>query len=357
VHAQQAVLALGGLETARLLLASDDVTPQGVGNDHDVVGRFYMCHLAANLGQLQVHGNPDTVRHGYERSSDGVYCRRRLTLAERTQHEQRLLNTVARLHFPRIADPVHGSGVLSLLYLARACISYEYGRRLQDDAPTGLRSTLSHAGNVLRDGVGTLRFLAHWIWQRELAARKFPSVILPNTRNRFSLELQAEQVPHPDSRITLARARDRLGQPRLRIDWRYQLQDIDSVQRSMEIIATELARSGSGHLTWNASSLPQDLLRYGAYGGHHLGTARMGADPRSSVVDADGRVHGLDNLYIAGSAVFPTSSQANPTLTALALALRLADHLEPAAAPPDACAPAGAPGHPQRGEDLRVMQP
>ncbi len=332
VRPAQVVLAMGGLETARLLLASNDVEAQGVGNAHDTVGRHYMCHLAANLGELRFHGDPAEVRHGYEVSADGIYCRRRLTVAPEVQRRRGLLNAVARLHFPRIADPAHGSGVLSSLFLARRLISYEYGRRLQDSDPTSLRRLLAHAGNVLREGPQTAAFLAHWVWRRELAARKYPSVILRNTRNRFSLEVQAEQVPHPDSRVTLARGVDALGMPRLAVAWRHQPQDIASVAGVMETLAAEFARSGTGRLDWRADTLQADLLRYGAYGGHHLGTARMGRDPRHSVVDRDCRVHGVGNLHIAGAAVFPTSSQANPTLTALALGLRLADHLQPAPA-------------------------
>ncbi len=337
VRAGEVVLATGGLETARLLLASDDVAPRGVGNRHDVVGRFYMCHLAANLGALQLAGEPGDVRHGYEVAADGVYCRRRLTVAPAHQRHLRLLNAVARLHFPEIADPAHRSGVLSGLYLARRCISYEYGRRLQDTAPPSLAQRARHVANVARDWRDTAAFLSHWVRRRSLAARKFPSVILRNRANRFSLEVQAEQVPHPDSRITLAAGADALGQRRLRVDWRWQPQDIDSVRRTLEVMAGELARGGAGRLRFDADRLPQDLLRYGAYGGHHLGTARMGLDPRTSVVDAQCRVHEVDNLYIAGSAVFPTAGQANPTLTVLALALRLADHL--ASAPAAAAAP------------------
>ncbi len=330
VRPAQVVLAMGGLETARLLLASNDVTPQGVGNAHDQVGRHYMCHLAANLGELRLHGDTAEVRHGYEVSADGIYCRRRLTVAPEVQRRRGLLNTVARLHFPRIADPAHGSGVLSTLFLARRFISYEYARRLQDSDPPSLRRLLAHAGNVLREGPQTAAFLAHWLWRRELATRKYPSVILHNSRNRFSLEVQAEQVAHPESRVTLGRKRDALGMPRLVVDWRYQPQDIASVAGVMETLAAEFARSGTGRLDWRPGTLEADLLRYGAYGGHHLGTTRMGKDPRSSVVDAACRVHGIGNLHVAGSAVFPTASQANPTLTALALGLRLADHLQPA---------------------------
>jgi choline dehydrogenase-like flavoprotein len=84
---------------------------------------------------------------------------------------------------------------------------------------------------------------------------------------------------------------------------------------------------GHGTLDFDPERVEDGILRYGAYGGHHIGTARMGDAPASSVVDRNGRVHGMKNLYVAGSAVFTTSSQANPTLTIVALALRLAAHL------------------------------
>lgn len=333
VRARQVVLAIGGLETARLLLVSDDAQTGGVGNAHDVVGRFYMCHLAANLGELQVAGEPGRVHHGYELSPEGVYCRRRLAIAPSAQREHCLLNAVARLHLPPIADPDHGNGALSALYLARPFISYEYGRRLGDESALGPAARAlrwgRHAANVVTDAPATAAFLSHWLLRRTLATRKFPSVILPNRRNRFSLEFQAEQVPHPDSRVTLCAARDAQGQRRLRVAWRHQPQDVASVARSLALMAFEFRRQGVGELRWDAKHLSANLLRFGAYGGHHLGTARMGRDPRSSVVDPQCRVHGIDNLHIASSAVFPTAGQANPTLTLLALALRLADHLVP----------------------------
>jgi choline dehydrogenase-like flavoprotein len=100
-----------------------------------------------------------------------------------------------------------------------------------------------------------------------------------------------------------------------------------TVREAVRLLAADLGASGIGAFEYDPASIELEVTRYGAYGGHHLGTARMGTDPRSSVVDADCRVHGLENLFIAGGAVFPTSSQANPTLTIVALALRLAAHL------------------------------
>jgi choline dehydrogenase-like flavoprotein len=99
------------------------------------------------------------------------------------------------------------------------------------------------------------------------------------------------------------------------------------VSRSLGLLAEDLRQSGSGRFDFDPSEVELEMTRYGAYGGHHIGTARMGTDPRTSVVDPNGRVHGIDNLFVTGAATFPTSSQANPTLTIVALALRLASHL------------------------------
>jgi choline dehydrogenase-like flavoprotein len=120
--------------------------------------------------------------------------------------------------------------------------------------------------------------------------------------------------------------------PRLKIDWRYTAGDVDTVGRSIALLADDFSRSGIGSLRFDPASVETEITRYGAYGGHHLGTARMGVDPRTSVVNADCRVHGIDNLHVASAATFPTSSQANPTLTVVALALRLAQRLKKALA-------------------------
>jgi len=327
VAVRAAVLATGGLETARLLLASRNTTPAGLGNEHDVVGRYYMCHIAGNVGTLEVRGSPADVRHGYEITPEGIYARRRLGIAPEAQREHGLTNAVARLHFPRITDPRHRNGVLSGLFLARRFISYEYAKRLNDGAPPSAAVYARHLLNVVSDPIDTTAFLARWLTRRTFAQRKFPSVILRNRSNRFSLEMHAEQVPNAASHVALTDRLDALGMPQLRVDWRYSPADIESVRRMLDLMAAEFERSGVARLDYDRDTLEDDLMRFGAYGGHHTGTARMGNDPRSSVVDADCRVHSLRNLYVAGSAVFPTSSQANPTLTLVALSLRLGQHL------------------------------
>jgi choline dehydrogenase-like flavoprotein len=326
VTAKEVIIATGGIEAARLLLASNDVCETGIGNKNDLVGRFYQCHIAGNLGKLTIFGPTSNVRHGYEVSAEGIYCRRRISLTEEAQRKAQAGNMVARLHFPKIVDPSHKIGVLSGLFLAKNFISYEYGKRLKD-GHASLTTYLKHFKNIILDPIDTVKFLYHWLTKRTLAKRKFPSVILRNKINQFTLEIHGEQYPNPNSRITLLDEKDTLGMPRTKIDWQYMPQDIESIRRSLNVLSEEFSKSGIGTFEFDTEQLEVDLTRFGAYGGHHIGTTRMGTDPESSVVDANCKVHHVDNLYIASSAVFPTSGQANPTLTITALSLRLADHI------------------------------
>ncbi|MES2186490.1 MAG: GMC family oxidoreductase [Pseudomonadota bacterium] len=326
VTAQRYVLAAGGLETPRLLLASPGTNGHAIGNTHDVVGRYYQCHLAGTLGSIEIAPG-HAAWHGYERDDEGIYCRRRFALTPAAQRSLHTGNFVARLHHPRITDARHRTGILSLLYLAKFVIPYEYGKRLHGEESSSAAGWLAHVRNVVADMPGTARFLAHWLRHRTLAERKFPSVIVHPRSPRYSLDFHAEQVPLARSRVTLGEGRDALGLPRLHVDWRYTPEDVATVQRAVAQLAADFLACGAGRFDYDPATVEQEMTRYGAYGGHHIGTTRMGSDPRTSVVDADCRLHAMDNLYIAGSAVFPTSSQANPTLTLVALALRLADHL------------------------------
>ncbi len=327
VRARQFVLATGGLEVVRLLLASRDVQPHGIGNAHDVVGRYYMCHLAGTVGALSINGPLDAVWNGYDRSDEGIYCRRRLALTAAAQRQHGIGNFIARLHHPRITDPAHRNSILSSLYLAKFLIPYEYGKRLHGGERANFSTWMRHVRNVLAGPFDAAGFAWHMLRDRLLAERKFPSIIVKPKANLFSLDFHAEQQPNPDSRVTLTGEVDALGMPRLAIDWRYTPTDVATVTRAIALLAEDLRTTGTGVLEYEPEELEAEMTRYGAYGGHHIGTARMGGDPRTSVVDADCRVHGVDNLSIAGSAVFPTSSQANPTLTIVALALRLAERL------------------------------
>ena len=327
VRAGQVVLATGGLEVPRLLLANRDVWQHGIGNDRDVVGRYYMCHMAGTIGTLRLERPQASIWHGYDVTDDGVYSRRRFALLPAIQRKLRIGNFIARLHHPRITDPAHRSAVLSALQLAQGMISYEYGKRLHGDEHTGVRAWMAHVRNVLSAPWEVAAFAHHMARDRFLAPRKFPSIIVRPPGGRYSLDFHAEQLPNPSSRIQLTQERDALGMPRMLVDWRYDPWDVRTVREAVRLFAEDIGSSGVGTFEYDPESIEAEMTRYGAYGGHHLGTARMGTDPATSVVDPDCRIHGLDNLYVAGGAVFPTSSQANPTLTIVALAIRLAEHL------------------------------
>ena len=334
VRAKTFVLATGGLEVPRLLLANRAVHPAGIGNAHDVVGRYYMCHVAGTLGAIQIAKPLSAVWHGYDVADDGTYCRRRFALRAAAQRTERLANFVARLHHPRITDPRHRNAVLSLLFFSKYLIPYEYRTRLHDAAPTTAAVLAQHLRNVLGDPLSAAAFATHMLRDRMLTVRKFPSLIVQSRENLYSLDFHAEQRPNPASRVSLDAAVDALGMPKLRVDWRYESGDVDTITRAVALLAGDVERRGIGRFDYDPAAIEAEMTRYGAYGGHHIGTARMGTDPRTSVVNPHGRIHDVANLYIASSAVFPTSSQANPTLTIVAMALRLADHVKSALSRP-----------------------
>jgi choline dehydrogenase-like flavoprotein len=328
VRAGYVVIATGGLEVPRLLLASRGRHMAGIGNEYDQVGRYYMCHLAGTIGDVQLDGNADDVWNGYDVSEEGVYCRRRFALKASAQRRLGIGNFVARLHHPSLPDPAHRTGALSAIYLAKPLISYEYRKRLDDGGAHSIGEWIAHLRNLAADPFDTMNFMLHILRDRKLASRKFPSVIIRPKSNRYSLDFHVEQEPNPTSRIQLAGERDALGMQRIIVDWRYSAFDIDTVRQAVRLLADELRTCGAGTVSYSPNMIEWCAIRYGAYGGHHIGTARMSPTPRTGVVDANCKVHGIRNLFLAGSAVFSTSGQANPTLTIVALSLRLASLLK-----------------------------
>jgi choline dehydrogenase-like flavoprotein len=325
LRAERYVLAMGGLETVRLMLASDDVKSRGVGGDSGHLGRFYMSHLAATAGRIRFN-RPNEVAFDYERDAAGVYVRRRVVLSAKAQRAIGALNIAFRTHLPDPADPAHGDPILSAMYLVKDLLLYEYSRKLRERPPS-LGERMRHLGNIVGKPLRLAGFGRKWVRRRILAERKLPSVVLGSPSGAYALEFHAEQAPNGDSRITLADTRDSLGMRRLRVDWRTSDLDVGSLERSYGLLAAELQRTGVGALDYEPGEASAKALAAGAYGGHHLGGARMTLFPHDGVVDVNCRAHGVGNLYLATSAVFPTSSQANPSLTILALSLRLADRL------------------------------
>jgi choline dehydrogenase-like flavoprotein len=323
LQADAFVLATGGIEVPRLLLASDD-NGTGFGNLSECLGRFYMCHFENTCGRIIPHKTPVAFR--FERTSDGVYCRRQMRFTPEAQRDHHLLNTVFRLHFPGYADASHGSAVMSAIYLAKSSLLPEYRSILQQN-PDAIRSPpLQHVGNILRDFPGLVRFAGDWLFRIRLAKRKLPYTLVPNADGSFPLEFNAEQTPDPSNRITLQRDRDRGGVPRVHIAWRLSEEDAQAAVQAFHLLRKSLEDSGTARLLFDDELLAGQIARSIPLG-HHVGTARMAATANKGVVDDDCSVFGLPNLYVASSAVFPTCSHANPTLTIVALALRLAQHL------------------------------
>ncbi len=325
VQASRFVLATGGIEVPRLLLSSDP-EGAGLGNAYDLLGRFYACHFENTCGRLVPGAGP--VAFHFEKTVDGVYCRRQLRFSEPAQREHRLLNTAFRLHFPNYGDATHGSAVMSTIYLAKSMLVPEYRAILQHSTHGALASgNLAHWRNVVTGLPQLAGFAYDYIFRIRLARRKLPYTLVPNADGSFPLEFNCEQTPLASNRITLQNDVDRHGLPRVHIAWRLCDDDVDAAQRAFLLLREVMHHGSAARLHLDDAGLREQLGRSAPLGGHHIGTTRMGAVPRAGVVDTNCAVFGLPNLYIASSAVFPTSSHANPTLTIVALAVRLAYHL------------------------------
>lgn len=328
------VLAAGGLETTRLLLHSDDVHAGGVGNHGGHLGRYYMGHLSGKIAEVRFTTPPHQTISGFERDNAGVYCRKRFTVSARLQQQHGLLNCAFWLDNPKLHDAAHGNGILSFAYLALS--APVLSRRL---APEAIRlaavggaagngsAAWPHLRNVLKDFPAVAGFVPRFGYGRYLAKRRLPGFFLHNRNNVYALHYHAEQAPDRASHVTLSNQTDALGVRRLNIDLRFTARDADSVIRTHHLIDQHLQRHKSGKLVYKTNTYNDSILAQANDGFHQIGTTRMSARAHDGVVDGNCQVHGIKNLFICSSSVFPTSGQANPTLTIMALAVRLAQHL------------------------------
>ena len=341
IRARRYVLACGGLETTRLLLASPGPDGAAIGDHSGHLGRWYMGHLEGVIARATLTTPPYGTIFGYERDIDGVYVRRRMSFTAEAQRRLRLPNIVAWLANPELADPSHGSGPLSFAYLALASplgalLAPEAQRRsLTGSAVPGAPygpvepgPVREHLRNLIRDRGATARFVMDFGTRRFLARRRrVPGFFVYSPTNTYPLQFHGEHLPRRDSRVTLCDETDALGMPRLNIDIRYSDDDVDGVVRAHRHWDEYLRRHGCGRLEYVADD-PAALVRerIGA-GFHQVGTTRMSADPRDGVLTAQLAVHGFDDLFVMSSSAFVTSSQANSTFMIIVLALRLADRL------------------------------
>jgi choline dehydrogenase-like flavoprotein len=298
------VLAAGGVENPRLLLLSRGVHGRGLGNERDLVGRFFAERLSARTGYI-VPTTPQLVAraglYDVHAAAAGVHVQGALRVRDSVQRDGQLLNCAFFL--PTRNMSITAESVRSVATLAKA--------RRRRPLPAGM--------------LGHLRNIATGL--DELGAFALDRLRAPDVgRSILALRAQAEQAPNPSSRVTLGTRRDRFGQPVARVDWRPAASDRASIRASQEVVDGSLRAAGLGHVEFMLGDEDPPALLEGNF--HHLGTTRMHRDPAHGVVDADCRVHGMQNVYVTGSSVFPTYGCSNPTLTVAALALRLADHLK-----------------------------
>jgi len=280
VQAEHYVLAMGGIENPRFLLAQGG----GLGNASGLLGRCFMEHphymgqayllTRASLDAQLYTGLWRTPTYDADHPEGvAVDLRAALALPRARREAEGLVSMAATLFEASLDEPLEALGAV------------------QADQLRGL----------LRGGADELRL--------------------------FGLDVRSEQRPTLESTIRLGDELDALGIPRVEAHWVVDDADLDDARRTLGWIGAELGRTGLGRL-WMPTDAEGSFAPERIVGGcHHMGTTRMSASPSAGVVDADCRVHGTSNLYVAGSSVFATGGFANPTLTIVALAYRLAAHL------------------------------
>ena len=313
VTAPYFVVATGGIETARLLLLSDKVHPTGTGNENDLVGRYFMDH-------------PWMTEGGYVRfANDGV--KEPLYFDQTSLAGSRVFGTITAT--PDLLQREHIGGFRIVLLPSRVSnAGADSVRTLVNDMRHGTipPDFGEHLSNIMSD----FDVLADSAYKTVTGSKKgWLNDDKTGPYKGAFIDLNFEQRPNRDSRVLLDSARDSNGQRRVRLDWRLSETDRRTATRALDIVAHEFGRIGLGRarirldLTKGAP-WPRELMG----SDHHSGTARMAESATTGVVDSDCRVHSTTNLYVVGGAIFPTIGYANPTMTIVALASRLAAHLE-----------------------------
>ena len=305
VAARYFVVAAGGLEVPRILLNSRSTLASGLGNRHGHLGRYFMEHIFVDNALGFTQGLPadefPTLSRRFQ--CRGARMRGAVTPSLDFLTHGRLPNFCFRIG----GLSSRSAGVGSLAILLENAMK---GRPPPRAA--------SHVRSALRD----------WPRIADFARRRISQKLFGRIgAEALFCHLVAEQVPSRESRVDLMPERDRLGQHRLQLDWRLGEDDHAHVDRACAAMATAFEQAGYQMVLRHSDAEDggaNGLIRGGR---HHMGTARMSECEKTGVVDRHGRCHGMENLFVAGSAVFPTSGYANPTLTIVALAVRLAGHL------------------------------
>lgn len=305
--AKAVVLCAGGIEIPRLLLASDRVHSAGVGNSRDLVGRFFQDHLHIAYGNL-ITVDPRRVTELFH----SFYWRG-------VKYAPKIIPSRARRTMDRMLS-IHGE----VLFEAAPDSAFVAGKQLMNSLLGRSVSQRPPTAVLLR------RIAADPFEALRLAYRLHVKHRIGDSAKRtMRIAAQCETAPDPNSRVKLAVARDRLGMPRTEIDWRIGDLERRTLIEFWDILVGEFTRLRLATPTGPTADLSEASWTESVTdSAHHMGTTRMSDSSGLGVVDRNCRVHGMANLYIGSSSVFPTSTRSNPTLTIMALCIRLADYLK-----------------------------
>jgi choline dehydrogenase-like flavoprotein len=304
IRAKAFVLGVGGIETARLLLANRKQRPNGIGNDHDLVGRFFQDHPSALVGSLKAASAARAQQLLNVFHKRGLKYSVRCTATPQWQQRQQTLNVSMGTTFVQ-DDPTlqHVKDIYAALRQ----------RRLGPNFAGKLLQAVLHPAAAISPAY-------HFL----LRGRSFA----PGAR--MLIGLTSEQQPNPESRILLSDKLDALGVPRANVRWKLTDLTLHTMRKFAATLRQQFTQAGIGEVElepWLLEASPEWIYHINDQY-HHIGTTRMNDSPRAGVVDRNCQVHGLPNLFIASSSVFPTSGHSNPTLTIIALCMRLADRLK-----------------------------
>jgi choline dehydrogenase-like flavoprotein len=295
VRAKTFILACCSVQNARLLLASRSQAPKGLGNDNDLVGRYFMEHIEIKSAEMWL-ARPEQLKM-YQWDGPVTKARAELAIAPQAQALHRILN---------------GTSSFTPLEMAR-------GQKAmidmwEDEKGEGMNKSM-------REGVVDSAFVMTKE-QKDAAAKGYRA---------FQLFTRIEQAPNPNSRITLTDEKDELGVPRSHLHWELTPLEKKSIRKIYELIGKEAGKADIARvhmMDYLHDEHDDSWPEFTGGGWHHMGTTRMSEDPKHGVVDANCKVHGIENLYVAGSSCYVTAAAPNPTLTLVALSLRLADHVK-----------------------------
>ncbi len=294
VRAKKFILACCSVQNARLLLASRSQAPKGLGNDNDNVGRYFMEHVEIKSAEMWMARPEQLQMYQWEM---GTKARAELAISPQEQARHKILN---------------GTSSFTPLEMAKGQKSMI--DNWEDEKGNGM-------AKLMREDSKENSFVLTKE-QKEAAKKGFRA---------FQLFTRIEQAPNPNSRITILDEKDELGVPRSHLHWELTPLEKRSIRKIYEIIGKECGKADIARvhmLDYLHDEQDESWPSFTGGGWHHMGTTRMSEDPKQGVVDPQCKVHGIDNLYVAGSSCYVTAAAPNPTLTLVALSLRLADHIK-----------------------------